>query len=292
MEHLSELIKSHEDWLTGRVLGYAKKHGYVKYSSTLREAWRMSIAGLSDSIILSLAFDPAIRDLHADDDYTYLPIVAFGAVEAAKHRRRGVSLSMFLSLLKYYRQSYNDLVTEAGFEPDLQAFCVGFIDRSFDRIEIAFAGEWASAGDDAVLKELQSTARALTEEKNKYLTIFESLSCPIIVLDAHNRIENMNRAASTLLYGDSAPGESYYSRPHREETVPCLSGHLDALSTDCDEIVFELELPVNREKRQFDVRVSRLLDVTDRHAGSIVMLNDVTERKVAEQAARRSRISI
>ena len=48
---LIELLKTRELWLMQRILHYAKAHGYVKYTSTLLEAWRISISSLSSTLI-------------------------------------------------------------------------------------------------------------------------------------------------------------------------------------------------------------------------------------------------
>lgn len=42
-----KLIQGHEDWLMRRILEYAKRQGYAEYTSTLEEAWRLSIQQLS-----------------------------------------------------------------------------------------------------------------------------------------------------------------------------------------------------------------------------------------------------
>jgi hypothetical protein len=51
---LSDLLASSEDDLMGRILEYAGRHGYTKYTSTLEEAWRLSVSGLSGALIEAL----------------------------------------------------------------------------------------------------------------------------------------------------------------------------------------------------------------------------------------------
>jgi hypothetical protein len=51
MMRLADLVSSHEDWLMHKVLDYAKENGYTRYTSTLAEAWRSSISGLSQSLL-------------------------------------------------------------------------------------------------------------------------------------------------------------------------------------------------------------------------------------------------
>ena len=78
--------------------------------------------------------------------------------------------------MKYYRQSYIDLVVQAGFGIEEERRYRLFIDRFFDRIEIGFCTEWKSLTENRMLEELQSSNRCMTNDKNKYLTIAEELA--------------------------------------------------------------------------------------------------------------------
>lgn len=109
---LVHLIASNENWLAHRVLQNAKKQDYIKYTSTLAEAWRASVEGMSETLFRSLALYNKPPELSPDEDYSKDSVALFGKVEAQRHRARGVSLSMFLGRMKYYRQSYIDLVLE------------------------------------------------------------------------------------------------------------------------------------------------------------------------------------
>ena len=48
---LIDLLQSSEDRLIELILYYANQEGYTRYTSTLKEAWRLSIEGLSKAII-------------------------------------------------------------------------------------------------------------------------------------------------------------------------------------------------------------------------------------------------
>lgn len=50
MHPLALLLKEHEGWLVRRVSDYAVEREYNRYTSPLEEAWRVSVAGLTDSI--------------------------------------------------------------------------------------------------------------------------------------------------------------------------------------------------------------------------------------------------
>lgn len=115
MKKLAELLAVSEDRIIQIVLSYALKMGYTKYTSTLEEAWRLSVRVLCQNLIAACQERADLLDFGPDEDFTKDPIAEFGIIEARRHRQRGVSFGMFLGLLKYYRQAYIDLVIEAGF---------------------------------------------------------------------------------------------------------------------------------------------------------------------------------
>ena len=170
-QYLYKLIKEHEDWLIERVFYYTKTHNYLKYTCTLRKDWRATVAGLSKTLLKALRTG-GIPDLEPDENFTQDPIASFGILEANKHRALGVSLGMFLSAMKSTcRQSYIDLVCQAGFAMDYEEYCRQLIERFFDRVEIGFCMAWAELSES---------------EKNNYSTISERLPKPVLLLNKDN----------------------------------------------------------------------------------------------------------
>jgi PAS domain S-box-containing protein/putative nucleotidyltransferase with HDIG domain len=282
-----DLVAGSEDWLMHRVLDYAKKRDYARYTPTLAEPWRLSIAGLSEPLLKAWQLSDQPPELGPDDDYARDPVAAFGMLEARRHRARGVSLSMFLGLMKYYRQSYHDLVGQAAFDQGLGERCRLFIDRFFDRMEIGFCTEWAGLSDVAPDVELQSANLAMTDEKNKYLTIFESLPTPVVFLGPDNRVSNMNHVAAELLRGVKVPGKVYYGAegPGPVETMDFLADELQGfLAGQEQECVFEKSIATIHGSGYFQVKLQRMLDVSKKFQGTIVILNDLTERQRAVEA--------
>ena len=136
LEPLRKMIENGEEEIIRRLMVYAIDRDYSKYTSTLEEAWRVSIAGLSNAITGAIAEYSDIPELSPDEDYRKDPIAAFGILEAQRHRQRGIPLDMFPGLLKYYRQTYIDIILDAGFESESTAHFRLFVERCFDRIEI------------------------------------------------------------------------------------------------------------------------------------------------------------
>jgi|GEM_PF-4064928 len=131
-----KLIQGHEDWLMRRILEYAKRQGYAEYTSTLEEAWRLSIKELSRVICESLPRDLVDLELRPEIKYEADPASAFGILEADRHRERGTPLGMFLAFYKYYLQTYLDLLKTLQLTKDDEELLALKITRIFDRVEL------------------------------------------------------------------------------------------------------------------------------------------------------------
>ncbi len=314
MEKLVPLILENETWLVRRILQLAKLHDFTKYTSTLEEAWRLSIQGLSESLLSAVRSFDGPPDFGPDDTFTGDPLTDFGVVEAGRHLERGASLSMFLGLLKYYKQAYLELLFEEA-PPELNREAARyFLERSFDRIEIAVCKTWSACEVSPMIDSLRNTARAMTNEKNAYLTVFESLSDAVIMVGDDGVITDMNLKALSFTHENPTPGVVYHtlvkgadedvaareSKPlvgrqgaFLEAILPWLSPiFLNAKggATLADATV--VEAPSKEGPRYFEVKHSTLLDVSGKFAGHIFTLRDVTERKSMEDKlaalARRS----
>jgi PAS domain S-box-containing protein len=281
---LRDLIAERESWLVGRVLAYARDRGYTKYTSTLEEAWRASIAGLSAPLMELLGGSGSPLELSPDDDFVSDPLSAFGVLEARRHRERGVTLPMFLGLMKYYRQSYVDLVLEAGFPGEQEEVYRRLVTRFFDRVEVAFCYEWERTSGEARVAELSAVNRTMTNEKNKYLTLFESLPTPAFLLDREGRIDNANHAAMELLGGDSTPGGRYYAAERKTDSLPFLSEEVSAfLAAGVPSRGLEKMVETPKGLRRYRITMHRMLDVSGKFEGAVVSLSDLTKRREAEE---------
>ncbi len=306
-DNLKRLLEENEDRLMKRILDYAVQYGYAAYTSTLQEAWRLSIAGLTGSIIEGLQKYNNIPELIPEEELEEYPVAMFGIVEAERHRERGVSLNMFLGLMKYYRQSYIDLIRDEILDLMLRESYELFVNRVFDRIEIAFCVEWSGSKGDKAIHDLQISNRMMTNEKNKYLTIFESIPNPVIILNWAKKIDNMNFAAAKLFKKNISPGSQYYclnrdrqlemeQRLDAEsavdpscfggmgsaELLPWLEGRIDAyLADNLDTVVFEEEVHRSDELYCYQIKISKLLDVSGKFDGIIIILEDITSLKQA-----------
>ena len=293
MQKLIGLIKDEQTYLLKRILNYAKIHHYVKYTSTLEQAWVVSISGLSEAIINGILVDPQVPEINVDHDFVNNSISSFGIIQAQKHRYRGVTLEMFLGLMKYYRQAFLDLVTETMQETEKTQTYLLWLNRFFDHTEIAFCTEWVTNSEESIVSELQVANRMITNEKNKYLTIFESIPNPAIILDAEDRCINMNYAAQQLLQKNTqSPGNLYYgvlkNFPKREEVLPWLSNEFkDFYNDKKTETIIEKEFnSPSQGKRSLTIKFHRMLDVSNKFEGIVILFTDMTEHKKNEEQLR------
>jgi diguanylate cyclase (GGDEF)-like protein len=284
MEKLKEIILDSEEILMEKVLKYAKEYNYVKYTSTLKEAWRISIAGLSEALIKVIEKSGTIPEMGPDEDYTKNEVTEFGIIEAQKHRSRGITLGMYLGLMKYYHQAYIDLINESNFSPIEKEYFSQYIKRFFDHVELGFAVEWAGSSEKQRLEELQEANREMTNEKNKYLTIFESIYDPVILVDRENNIENINYKAAEVFLNVIIPGMKYYSNINTDKEFHWLGEELAKfIELNINEVLQEKTIETKTGQKTFLIKFKKMLDISEKYTGTVIIFNDITERKRIER---------
>lgn len=277
-ELLRRTLVSHEEWLMRCVLDYAHGRGYTRFTSTLLEAWRLSVVGLTQTVLNALDRSHAVPELDPDVDPATDPLAVFGVEEARRHRERGVSLSMFLGLFVYYRQAYADLLAGTAFAD--RSTVATFVDRVFDRLQIAYVSEWASTEHDARIEAMSLANLAATNEKTRLLSIVESLPVATLMVGRDGSIEMMNQRASSLLGGEPTPGASYYSPDQGRERPSWLTAILRA-ARDRDRVT-EVLVTGPEGPRTVVASISEILDVSQRTTGYAVALVDITPQREAQ----------
>jgi PAS domain-containing protein len=305
---LDRLLRTREDWLMDRVLSYAKSLGYAAFTSSLKEAWRLSISGLTESILIALDRYVDYPEIGPEDDCSNNPAAQFGRLEAQRHHHRGITLHMFLGLMKYYRQSYIDMIHDSEMDLTDKTSCERFIYRIFDLIEIGFCVEWTRGKDENTLNELQARSLRMMNEKNRYLTILESIPNPVITLNEDDQIDHMNFAAARLFGDNPLPGSKYYrvfdegmmqlgqSYEHYQQIINSLDSSRRNISELPSWLREEIDSFHNKKLESLEiekrilhkgaelvlrVKIAKNLDVTEKFEGSIIILEDITSLKKA-----------
>lgn len=155
MPSLTQLITEGESLLINRVMLYAEQIGYTKYTPESPAVWNAAIKGLSAGLIAALNLSAEIPELFPDPESLNDGITAFGVEQAKKHCSRGVKLEMFLGLMKYFQQSYHDLIDSVSLDSDAHRWSHIYVERYFDRIELGFISEWERAANKLNLQQEQ-----------------------------------------------------------------------------------------------------------------------------------------
>jgi PAS domain S-box-containing protein len=273
---LDGIIAANESWLTDRILLYAKRRGYTRYTPTLREAWRQTVTGLSATLLEVLTAGGPDVEIGPDQDDTDDPLTRFGITEAQNHRERGVDLGRFLGLMKYYRKSYMDLVDRRSPDPESRHRFSLTLHRLFDRLEISLCTAWHAPDPNGQIADLKRANRTITNKKNKYLTIFESLQSPAAVLDQDSRIDTVNHSWTTL-FGDSETSDA------GKKSVAWFSKEIDDFVTgNLAEQTIEKRVDTTMGKRHLSIKIKRMLDVSEKFSGCVIILDDRTHQKQIE----------
>ena len=206
-EELGALVRREQAWLTERITALARRHGFDVEGPALLAGWEASVCGFLEPIGRAVADPALLKRLDADTDYAHHPLTAYGIAAARRHRGRGVSLTRFLALLKYYRRAHVALLDHAGIAGAKREAFHDFLDGVFDLVEIGVVTEWSSLDRDARLAELREGNRRAVAERLKYLTVFESVASPVLIVDDAGRIENANWAAMRTFGAVPAAGE-------------------------------------------------------------------------------------
>ncbi len=285
---LAQLVTASEDWLLRQVIDLAQERGYTRYASTQASAWRQAVRGLSQALTQLLAATSVVPELDPEDDHQDDPAAAFGIREAQRHRARGVTIELFLGLMKYFRQAYVDLVLAAGLSDADGARRQRFVERFFDRVEIGFCVEWTRFSESARLAELEAGTRWMTDQRTRYLTVFESLDQPVLLLDLAQRVVNANRVAARVFAGTEVTGAMHGGEAALDRVIAVLAEPLATLAAGRrDEGSHHANLETVKGLRHFSVKLRRLRDSADQPVGTVAIFDDVTEHHLAEQERRR-----
>jgi signal transduction histidine kinase len=224
----TESLLRGEDRLLEQILAYAEANGFFRFTSRNPEAWRPAIRGVSGSIVQAFrnSGEPpplTLEELEREDALT-----AFVVVEARKYRLAGMPLGVFLGLGKIFRLSYDDLVRSERFPGDDEARYRLYIERFFDRNEIASCVSWARESGIERVEELIREKEALSQFHDQVATAKEEwerasdcVGDMLVLADPHGHLRRCNRSFREFT---GRPYEQILGRPYgqvlREAGLP------------------------------------------------------------------------
>ncbi len=113
-------------------------------------------------------------------------------------------------------------------------------------------------------------------------TVLEKMRDPVVVIDAQYRVVDVNAATRELFVQE--PLE--LDQGSLKKVWPALDAYLQHGTPDG--VSADLELHIGGNTRLYDVLISPMTDSRGRVMSSVVVLRDLTERRMAEEALRRN----
>lgn len=288
MERLREVLLAEQADTLARVLAYARSRGYAQRLPMLEESYRAAVEAFTATILQAIGRGGSLEGPHASDDPSRDPVTALGMRLARARLADGQAPELFIGLLGYFRRAYHETLAEAALTNAEQRRYDDSIDRFFDKVEVGYAAELTAASADSRNEAVSRRNLELMRERNRYVESFAALPVPVMFLDADSRVENINDAAASLFLPPGRRGSRQRDAGQRQHP-PVLRDEIEAfVAGDEAETGFESELKTSRGSRFYQVRFNKLHDVEGGHSGTLVVLTDLTHRKHAEDALRRS----
>jgi signal transduction histidine kinase len=271
----AEILQNGEQQLLDRILSDAEANGRFGPAPPDPEEWRPTVRGLSGSIVQAFRASGEPSPPASGEPDGGNGLTAFMVVEARKHRLDGMPLGTFLGLMKLIRRAYADQVRSAGCPPDEEGRYLLFVERFFDRNEMAACVSWATESnreqEEALVGMRDELARvhALVETAKEELEgTIDCLDTMIVLAGVNGRILRCNRAF-----------KEFAGKPFRE-----IVGR--PLARTLEECGLPSELSGKEAVERYHERLGRWLvlrrypfrgDPERETSGSIVTIRDTTE---------------
>lgn len=289
MERLKRIVLQGEDELVRRMFEHACSRGYGQRMPALEEGYRVEVGTLTANLVQTLELEGDVRPPSAAVDLRNDPVAAVGARLARVRGSEAADSALVVGLIKCYRHAYMDLLETAGLDTLEIHAATRAIGRFFDRVELGAVHARSSATVEMSAGSASDRRGTLVEERNRYLAAFSSLPLPALFIDHDGHVEHINAAASLLFGPADAPRSRYFQDPADREPAPVLAREIgDFRDAPEAETSFEREIKTGKGTRYFEVRFTKTPGADGTFTGLLVVLNDLTYRRNAEEALRRS----
>ena len=213
-----EAILRGENRLLEQILASAETSGFFRFAPRNPEAWRTTVRGISGSIVQGFRSSGEPPSLGAEELGKNDGLTAFVVVEARKFRLAGMPLGIFLGLGKIFRLSYDDLVRSERFPPEEEARYRLYLERFFDRNEIASCVSWNTESgferaEELIRKndDLANIHNLVAAAKQEWEGAIDSVGDMLLLADPHGRLRRCNRSFKEFT---GKPYEQIIGRPY------------------------------------------------------------------------------
>lgn len=309
MNAIIEYFTQHETWLMEYIRSHAVERGLMQEAKGHGENWCAPLGSINTALADASHYcDERGCDFPPAGDLEGDPIQRFARDTVQRHRKRKLELATFVRLLGLIREAYGAFIGTDALPEGKRATAQQFVTRFFDRLEISSSMAWERLEEEERRQSAASEKKELVREKERFLTLFESLTKPVIVLDNEWCVETMNSAAADLLGEGSMAGKLRYAfidesadasvptseKVPLEDALPWLS---ESIGTSCSieegerDCRFSAVGLLHDGEHHFDVTVSVMRAESIGFSGLTLVLDDITfranmERQLADERNR------
>ena len=131
---------------------------------------------------------------------------------------------------------------------------------------------------------LQSSFKSISDERNKYHSVYYDMQDPVLLLHSNGRVDSCNRAWTDLFNQTAASGTRYDDDDLRQ-TFPWLGkAILTGNNEQSRERSFETWIETPQGGLPFQVQIKPIYGADDTISGTAITLTDISERKQEEMA--------
>ncbi len=262
----------------------ADEAGYGKYLETHAADWRQTIVELLPLLIDVLGQVDAPEPIIPDEQFLAGSPGALGQLTAPVFKSHGLAFAHCLGLIKLLRPPFVDVAhTVCGIGDD-EHLRQAIIHRVFDKFELGLAAEWHRLEIMQSNRDLRAAKHYILLEKRRYYTVFHRMIEPAFVVDNGSVLCDVNQAFEVFF---GVKGRDIIGRPCREVLDVDLCAACDKNNVLVGHSSFsgiEVSLSVDGEEKTGLLAGTFLGGLCDDLAMSIIVLQDITEKKRFEQA--------
>jgi signal transduction histidine kinase/CheY-like chemotaxis protein len=291
LQDFVSLLENRREWLTGRFSGYAADN-FSGQILTSGENSDLTVNEINKTLIQTIKTcgftipDQPGHDIFMDD-----PAAGFGMQKAKELKAAGLTLNAFMTLVRYYRQTYIDLYNQGSPGDPLHDKYIFYTHSFFDRIELGYISEWIAGNPGLPSNYILEADRDMFSDKNKYLTVFECLYTPLILLDESDCVQNFNLKAAQLFENLKTGYNLFTEDAFPSTNLKILGEKTRKIINSGDEVsVFDSEIDTQSGRKYFKVIVRKFLNIDNQYKGAILMLEDLTESHQTEEKLKESKL--
>ena len=280
----SEALQSDGKDLYDAFAMLAEDAGYGKYLQTHAADWRKTIVELLHLLIAAMGRNAHPDPILSDEQFPAGSSGAFGRLCADTFKNHGIAFHHCLGLIKLLRPPFLEAAHAVAGEEAHDRATFAAILRVFDKFEMGLAAEWHRLELSQCNRDLRAAKHFILLEKRRYYTIFHRMIEPAFVIDNHSVLCDVNQAFEDFF---GVKGRDIIGRHCREVLAADLCAVCD-LENDLESggsfSGVELTLTVNGQQRTGLLAGTYLGGLSDDLSMSIMVFQDITEKKRIEKA--------